>query len=71
MMETIGKITMNGEISVGVFEKMLEDRFGLFIQVYRKSYGTWLQTWATDMWTLDEQNNRGKILGEKIRRSFR
>ena len=68
--ETVGKLAMNGSIPVGVFEKMLEDRFGLFVQVYRNSYGKWLQTWVTDIWTLDEQNNRGKVLSEASRPSF-
>ncbi len=69
-MESVGKVTMEGSLSVGVFEKILEARFGLFVQVYRKSYGKWLQTWVTDVWTLDEQNNRGKILGEKTKSSL-
>lgn len=69
-MESVGKVTMDGSIPVGIFEKILEDRFGLFVQVYRKSYGKWLQTWVTDIWTLEEQNNRGKILGEKTKSSF-
>ena len=69
-MENVGKLTMDGTIPVGVFEKMLEDRFGLFVQVYRNSYGKWLQTWVTDIWTLDEQNNRGKVLSQASRPSF-
>lgn len=69
-MENVGKLVMDGSIPVGVFEKMLEDRFGLFVQVYRNSYGKWLQTWVTDIWTLDEQNNRGKILSQLSRPSF-
>ena len=69
-MESVGKVTMDGNLPVGIFEKILEDRFGLYVQVYRKSYGKWLQTWVTDIWTLEEQNNRGKILGEKTKTSL-
>ncbi|MFK7773125.1 MAG: hypothetical protein AB8F94_13340 [Saprospiraceae bacterium] len=60
-----GFIPMDGTIPVGIFEKLFHDNFGLFVQVYRKSHGKWLQTWVTDVWTLEEQNNRGKILGDK------
>lgn len=69
-MENVGKLVMDGAIPVGVFEKMLEDRFGLFVQVYRNSYGKWLQTWVTDIWTLEEQNNRGEVLSQAQRPSF-
>jgi len=70
-MESVGKLTMDGTIPVGIFEKLMEDKFGLFIQVYRNSYGKWLQTWVTDIWTLEEQNNRGKVLSQKTRPSFK
>ncbi|MDB4414761.1 hypothetical protein N9272_00065 [bacterium] len=60
-----GFIPLNGDISVSVFENLFKDNFNLYVQVYRKSHGKWLQTWVTDIWTLDEQNNRGKILGDK------
>ncbi|MFT6320719.1 MAG: hypothetical protein ACJAT4_001647 [Granulosicoccus sp.] len=63
--DTDGFIPMDGTIPVGIFEKLFQDNFGLFAQVYRKSHGKWLQTWVTDVWTLEEQNNRGKILGDK------
>ena len=63
--DTNGIMSLDGQIPVGTFEKLFEHNFGLFIQVYRKSHGKWLQTWVTDVWTLEEQNNRGKILGNK------
>lgn len=63
--ETDGFMPMNGALPVGVFENLLKDNFGLYAQVYRRSHGKWLQTWVTDIWTLEEQNNRGKILGDK------
>jgi|GEM_PF-256234 len=69
-MENVGKLTMDGDLPVGVFEKILEERFGLFVQVYRNSYGKWLQTWVTDIWTLEEQNNRGKVLSQDTRPTF-
>jgi hypothetical protein len=59
-----GKIPLKGTMHVGEFEKLFDKHFGLSVQVYRKSHGKWLQTWVTDIWTLDEQNNRGKIMGD-------
>lgn len=60
----VGFMSMDGKMQVGFFEKTFEDSFGLNVQVYRKSHGKWLQTWVSDVWTLEEQNNRGRILGD-------
>ena len=60
-----GHISIDGDMKVGTFEQLLYQSFGLNVQVFRKSYDKWLQTWATDMWTLNEQNRRGKFLGSK------
>jgi len=61
--KTKGCLALNSDLQVGLFEKEMEQSFGLYIQVYRKSHGKWLQTWATDIWTLGEQNHRSKVLG--------
>ena len=37
------------------FEERMQKEFGLFVQVYRKSNNIWLQTSATDDWTLNKQ----------------
>jgi hypothetical protein len=52
-------------MKVGAFEQLFHESFGLNVQVFRKSYGKWLQTWATDVWSLKEQNQRGQILGHR------
>lgn len=62
---TVGFMNLDGRLSVGEFEKMFEMTFGLNVQVYRKARDKWLQTWATDVWTLAEQNHRGQILGSR------
>jgi hypothetical protein len=59
-----GGISLEGKMLVRGFEKIMDEEFGLSVQVYRKSHGSWLQTWMTDIWTLDEQNYRGKIMGD-------
>lgn len=60
-----GYMPLNGYQKVGAFEQLFARTFGLNVQVFRRSYGKWLQTWATDIWTLDEQNNRGRIMGDR------
>jgi hypothetical protein len=49
------------------FEKQLESDFGLHVQVFRKSGNVWLETSATDSWTLDEQNEEGKSLAQQLK----
>lgn len=60
-----GYFTLDEEMAVGSFEQLLWDLYGLHVQVFRKSYGKWLQTWATDNWSLKDQNYRSEIMGDK------
>ena len=60
-----GFIPLSEDMKVGDFEQLLWQLYDLHVQVFRKSYGKWLQTWATDNWTLKDQNHRSSILGEK------
>lgn len=60
-----GFFPLDGSMKTATFEQMLQKIYGLNTQVFRKSYGKWLQTWATDVWTLEEQNKRGQIMGER------
>lgn len=62
-MHNNGHFSIDGNMKVGAFEQLFRQLFGLNVQVFRKSYGKWLQTWATDVWSLNEQNRRGQILG--------
>lgn len=62
-MHNNGHFNIDGNMKVGAFEQLFRQLFGLNVQVFRKSYGKWLQTWATDVWSLNEQNRRGQILG--------
>ena len=55
-----GDLSINGHLKVANLEKAFHDIYGLNVQVFRKSGGTWLQTTATDEWTLSEQNNRAE-----------
>lgn len=46
--------------SISDFESMMKDRFALNAQVFRKSGNLWLQTIATDHWTLSEADRKGR-----------
>jgi hypothetical protein len=68
-------ITSEVEIDFDIKPEMevyeLEETFfqltGLNIQVFRYSAGLWLQTTATDHWTLEKQNEKGgRSLNETV-----
>ena len=48
------------EMTVAEFEKFMKEKYSLNIQVFRKSADIWLQTSATDHWTLEKQNGKGQ-----------
>jgi hypothetical protein len=54
-----GDLSIHGNLKVESLEEHFEKEYGLHVQVYRKSNDIWLQTTATDSWTLAEQNERG------------
>ncbi|MCB0692400.1 MAG: hypothetical protein KDC16_12200, partial [Saprospiraceae bacterium] len=54
-----GTLKLNSELTVSDFEQMMEKDFGLHVQVFRRSNQLWLQTSATDDWTLEVQNTKG------------
>jgi len=54
-----GEINLDENKTVGEFESEMENRFGLHIQVFRRSNQIWLQTVNTDDWTLKFQNEKG------------
>lgn len=55
-----GVLTLSNDTVTGEFEQLLGVRYGLFVQVFRKSMGTWLESTRTDVWTLGEQEEHGK-----------
>jgi hypothetical protein len=55
-----GDLSIDGHLKVSTFERMFFEKYGLNVQVFRKSGTIWLQTIKTDDWTLAEQNSRGK-----------
>lgn len=59
---TDGNIEIKEEMKVIELEKFFKEKFGLAVQVFRKSGTVWLETTMTDNWTLLQQNNHGKEL---------
>lgn len=55
-----GKLSIHGNQKVSTLEKAFHDDYGLNVQVFRRSGNLWLQTTATDDWTLSEQNETAK-----------
>ncbi len=51
-----GIIKIQELMTVAALESAFAENYGLPIQVFRKSNKIWLQTTATDKWTLAEQN---------------
>lgn len=54
-----GFLAIHKSMSVSDLEQAFEKNFGLHVQVFRLSKDLWLQTVATDDWTLEEQNRKG------------
>jgi len=49
-------------MTVQELESVFQERLGLYIQVFRKSGRVWLETTATDDWSLFKQNEQGQEL---------
>lgn len=54
-----GELSIHGNLKVSTLEAEFHDRYGLNVQVFRRSGEVWLQTTSTDEWTLAEQNDKG------------
>ncbi len=63
---TSGKLHIDPAMSVGQLEQEFYNQFGLSVQVFRKSGRVWLETIATDDWTLEEQNAEGESLSNYV-----
>lgn len=61
-----GVMKIQGIMTVAELEGAFAENFGLFAQVFRKAGKIWLQTIATDQWTLTEQNQKGMEKNEPI-----
>ena len=55
-------ITIPTAMTVQELEKLFQEDLGLYVQVFRKSGKVWLETTATDNWSLFKQNEEGQEL---------
>ena len=55
-------VTIQTAMTVQELEKLFQDNLGLYVQVFRKSGKVWLETTATDNWSLFKQNEEGQEL---------
>ncbi len=54
-------LSIDGHTQVRTFERKFQKLFGIGMQVMRHSGSVWLQTSATDAWTLSKQNLEGEM----------
>ena len=65
-----GSMSISPVMSVAQLEEHFKKEFGLNIQVFRKSGKLWLETTATDFWTLLQQNDEGRSTVEEIKQEI-
>lgn len=57
---TDGDVEIKEDMKVEDLENIFKDKFGLSMQIFRRSGNIWLETTMTDNWTLGRQNEHGK-----------
>lgn len=55
-----GDLSINANQKISTLEQNFLEKFGLNVQVFRKSGNLWLQTSKTDHWSLSEANRKGE-----------
>ncbi len=65
-----GDLRIYGQMKVSELEETFYELFGINIQVFRKSGHAWIQTTATDHWTLSEQMEKAKQFLEMRERYY-
>lgn len=60
-------IEVDNGMSVKQLEDTIQKKTGLYCQVFRKSGKIWLETSATDNWTLGEQNEEAESLQKQLK----
>lgn len=66
LMKSEGFLEFNNVVTVSDFEQKFQKEFGLSVQVFRRSGNVWLETSATDSWTLEQQNSEGAELSSGL-----
>jgi hypothetical protein len=58
--QSSGSLVLDPAMKVGDFESTMQEKFGLSVQVFRRSGEQWIQTTITDHWTLGHQEEEGR-----------
>jgi hypothetical protein len=66
LMKSEGVLEFSDSMTVSDFEEKFQKEFGLSVQVFRRSGNVWLETSATDSWTLEQQNSEGAELSSGL-----
>ena len=64
--ESSADIVIEPGMTVSQLEQMFQSELGLNVQVFRRSGNLWLETTATDSWTLGYQNEQGKRIDDDL-----
>jgi hypothetical protein len=62
-----GTMLISDSMTVDQLENKLKSDFGLKVNAFRKSGGTWLEISMTGGWSLKQQNQHGKELSEPLK----
>ena len=57
-----GEIDIEPQQTVSEIKSIFREKYGLSIQISRKSGNAWIPSTTTDSWTLFEQNKQGEML---------
>jgi hypothetical protein len=61
-----GTMEITDFMTVGSLESGFREKFGLNVQVSRKSGTLWLETTISDKWSLKQQNDHGRELSLQV-----
>src|SRR5690349_19385682 len=59
-------LLINDIMKVAELENEFASKFGITVQVFRKSGNLWIQTTKSDNWTLAQQNEAGQHTNEEF-----
>lgn len=65
-----GEIEIIETMTVRELEQNFLNKFGLYVQVSRKSGSLWLETTISDGWILKQQNDHGRELSEPVKKDM-
>lgn len=61
-----GWIVLHEWYKSGYLKKVFENRFGMFVQIFRRQDERWIEITGTDVFTVEEQNEMGRRSVEKV-----